>query len=66
MNVQNIGLKAEVAPPYQVIKKKLKMDHLGFYTLHDVSYSTPQRLQNVIKGGHAGYWTSEYMYLIEW
>ena len=31
---------------YQV-KKRLKMDHLGLYTLHDVSHSMPQQ---TIKG----------------
>ena len=47
----------EVAPAYQVIKK-LKMNHLGLYVLHDLSHSMPQLLQSVIKkkqGGHAGY-----------
>ena len=49
-------------PVHQVIKK-LKIDHLWIYM--------PQRLQNVIKKkkknqkGHASYWNSEYMYLIE-
>ena len=39
------GRSGEVAPAYQVIKR-LKID---FVALHAVSYSMPQRLQNVIK-----------------
>ena len=31
---------------YQAIKK-LKMNHLGLYTLHDLSHSMPQLLQSV-------------------
>ena len=33
---------------YQAIKK-LKMNHLGLYTLHDLSHSMPQLLQSVKK-----------------
>ena len=39
----------EVAPAYHEVIKKLKMNHLWLYTLHDISHSMPQRLQNVIK-----------------
>ena len=39
----------EVAPAYHEVIKKLKMNHLWLYMLHDISHSMPQRLQNVIK-----------------
>ena len=39
----------EVALAYHEVIKKLKMNHLWLYTLHDISHSMPQRLQNVIK-----------------
>ena len=37
-----------MAPAQQVIKK-LKMNHLGLYTLHVLSHSRPQLLQSVKK-----------------
>ena len=37
-----------MASAYQAIKK-LKMNHLGLYTLHDLSHSIPQLLQSVKK-----------------
>ena len=37
-----------MAPAQQVIKK-LKMSHLGLYTLHVLSHSRPQLLQRVKK-----------------
>ena len=47
-----------MASAYQAIKK-LKMNHLGLYTLHDLSHSIPQLLQSVKKkkggGGYADY-----------
>ena len=49
-----------MAPAQQVIKK-LKMNHLGLYTLHVLSHSRPQLLQSVKRKktkkqrGHAGY-----------
>ena len=39
-------LGVEVAPAYHEVIKKLKMNHLWLYTLHDISHSMPQRLQN--------------------
>ena len=44
-----------------------KAQNGSFVGLHAVSHFMPQRLQNVIKKqkGHASYWNSEYMYLIE-
>ena len=42
-------LGVEVALAYHEVIKKLKMNHLWLYTLHDISRSMPQRLQNVIK-----------------
>ena len=44
-----------------------KAQNGSFVGLHVVSHFMPQRLQNVIKKqkGHASYWNSEYMYLIE-
>ena len=42
-------LGVEVALAYHKVIKKLKMNHLWLYTLHDISHSMPQRLQNVIK-----------------
>ena len=39
----------EVALAYHEVIIKLKMNHLWLYTLHDISHSMPQRLQNVIK-----------------
>ena len=57
--LSNLGV--EVAPAHQALKK-LQMNHLGLYTLHDLSHSRPQLLQIVKKkkgggggGGHAGY-----------
>ena len=38
---------------YQAIKK-LKMNHLGLYTLHDLSHSMPQLLQSVKKKNKGG------------
>ena len=70
MNAQNIFfqlpkldkfyLGIDLHPAHQVIKK-LKMDP------NALSHFMPQRLQNVIKKqkGHASYWNSEHMYLIE-
>ena len=37
-----------MASAYQAIKK-LEMNHLGLYTLHDLSHSMPQLLQSVKK-----------------
>ena len=37
-----------MASAYQAIKK-LKMNHLGLYTLHDLSHSMPQLLLSVKK-----------------
>ena len=42
-------LGVEVAFAYHEVIIKLKMNHLWLYTLHDISHSMPQRLQNVIK-----------------
>ena len=44
-----------------------KVQNGSFVGLHAVSHFMPQRLQNVIKKqkGHASYWNSEHMYLIE-
>ena len=42
-------LGVEVALAYHEVIIKLKMNHLWLYTLHDISHSMPQRLQNVIK-----------------
>ena len=49
-------LGVEVAPPYHVIKR-LKMNHLGLYTLHDLIHPMPQLLRSVIRKqrGHASY-----------
>ena len=52
-------LGVQVASAYQAIKK-LKMNHLGLYTVHDLSHSMPQLLQSVKKKkhkqrGYAGY-----------
>ena len=48
-NVKNyIVLGVQVASAYQAIKK-LKMHHLGLYTLHDLSHSMRQLLQSVKK-----------------
>ena len=51
----------EVAPAYHEVIKKLKMNHLWLYMLHDISHSMPQRLQNVIKNKW-GMPVPEYMY----
>ena len=45
-------LGIEMAPAHRVIKK-LKMNHLGLYTLHDLSNSRMQLLQSVKK--HKGH-----------
>ena len=45
-----------------------KAQNGSFVGLHAVSQFMPQRLQKVIKKkqkGHASYWNSAYMYLIE-
>ena len=44
-----------------------KAQNGSFVGLHPVSQLMPQQLQNVLKKqkGHASYWISEYMYLIE-
>ena len=51
------------------LKRRLKQawKNIPLSTLYGLSHSMPQRLQNVIKikGGHAGYNTSEYKYSIE-
>ena len=43
-----------MAPAQQVIKK-LKMSHLGLYTLHVLSHSRPQLLQSVKKKKQRGH-----------
>ena len=57
-------LGVELDPAHQVIKNAQNGSFVG---QHAESHVMPQRLQNVInkQKGHAGYWNSEYMYLIE-
>ena len=57
-------LGVELDPAHQVIKK-LKMDHLWVYTLYPTSCRNGYRILVTEQKGHASYWNSEHMYLIE-